>query len=185
MTETGAFSSPVIATLAGERQISEEEILAFEQKLLMPGLKGGVRLLDDSLLDELLEGYRLSATNLNKYLTCPVTFYFENILKVPMVKSMPMTYGSCFHRALELVYRDFIAGQSELPERASLYFSRVVFMFSGFLAHSRTAPRSLGIHTNRTSTFTSTVRMRVRILSNTPDSWPNTTMTGITAISIR
>jgi DNA helicase-2/ATP-dependent DNA helicase PcrA len=42
-----------------------------------------VELLDKEELEKKLENYSLSVSDLNKYLRCPVSFYFENILRVP------------------------------------------------------------------------------------------------------
>lgn len=45
-------------------------------------------------------------THLNKYLTCPVSFYFENVLKIPQPRNAASGYGSAIHGALESFYND-------------------------------------------------------------------------------
>ncbi len=52
-------------------------------------------------LDGLLEEFVLSATSLGKYLDCPLSFYFENVLRVPFVSSAAAAYGSAVHYALQ------------------------------------------------------------------------------------
>ena len=104
--------------------LSEAVISAGEQKILLPVHLPEASLLSASQLDELLSNYRLSSTHLNKYLTCPLSFYFENILKVPTVRATTMTYGTCVHRALELTYQDYLNGESALEERVAQYFQR-------------------------------------------------------------
>jgi DNA helicase-2/ATP-dependent DNA helicase PcrA len=48
-----------------------------------------------------LEHFQLSVTHLNKYLRCPLSFYYESILKVPAAKNRAMTFGTSVHHALE------------------------------------------------------------------------------------
>jgi DNA helicase-2/ATP-dependent DNA helicase PcrA len=56
---------------------------------------------NEKYIENLLEGYTLSPTHLNKYLKCPVTFYFETIVKIPSVKNPSLVFGTIMHKALE------------------------------------------------------------------------------------
>lgn len=58
-------------------------------------------------LNSLLEGFTLSATALCKFLDCPLSFYFENILRVPSVSSVAAAFGTAIHHALKRVF-DFL-----------------------------------------------------------------------------
>jgi DNA helicase-2/ATP-dependent DNA helicase PcrA len=62
-------------------------------------------LLDSPFIDSLLEKYSLSVTHLNAYLHCPVSFYFNNFIRVPSAKSPNMTFGSAVHHALEVLFK--------------------------------------------------------------------------------
>ena len=62
-------------------------------------------LLEESWLKEQVADLVMSVTALNKYLTCPRSFYYENILRVPGARNRYMGYGSAVHRALETVFR--------------------------------------------------------------------------------
>ena len=62
-------------------------------------------LLDSPFIDSLLEKYSLSVTHLNAYLHCPVSFYFNNFIRVPSAKSPNMTFGSAVHHALEVMFK--------------------------------------------------------------------------------
>ena len=65
-----------------------------------------VSLLDQGLIENALAGYALSVTGLNKYLRCPLTFYYEDILRVPSARTKYMGFGSAVHQALEFYYLD-------------------------------------------------------------------------------
>lgn len=55
-------------------------------------------------LKPLLEKYTLSVSGLNNYLECPRGFYFENLLRVPVIKHPSMVFGSAVHYALEKLF---------------------------------------------------------------------------------
>ncbi len=76
-------------------------------------------LIDHELIQKRLEGYKLSVTHLNKYLKCPITFYFETILQVPMSRTKYMGYGNAAHYALEMYYKELNEGNS--PAYQDLY----------------------------------------------------------------
>lgn len=73
---------------------------------LMRYHKGQPALLDHALMDRVLENFKLSTTSLNKYLKCPLSFYFENILGVPRGRNAQMGFGSAIHYALEQYFMD-------------------------------------------------------------------------------
>lgn len=86
-------------------EIDENDVLAYKAEL-MRFSKGEVQLIEHELIDSLLENFKLSATSLNKYLKCKLTFYFETILRVPLGRSATMGFGNAIHYALEHFFRD-------------------------------------------------------------------------------
>ncbi len=80
-----------------------DEFLQIAMKTL--DVKLPENLLDSPFIDSLLEKYTLSVTHLNAYLHCPVSFYFNNFIKVPSAKSPNMTFGSAVHHALEVLFK--------------------------------------------------------------------------------
>ncbi len=81
-------------------QYLDEEILSYQAEL-MKFHQGKVELIDHMLIDRVLEDYKMSVTHLNKYLDCPLKFYFENILRVPLARSKSMGFGNAMHYAME------------------------------------------------------------------------------------
>ena len=59
-----------------------------------------IPLIEKDLIDNWLKSFQLSVTHLNKYLNCPISFYFESILRVPTARNAPAGYGTAIHDAL-------------------------------------------------------------------------------------
>jgi DNA helicase-2/ATP-dependent DNA helicase PcrA len=53
---------------------------------------------------EFLKEYNLSASHLNSYLTCPHSFFYTNILRVPKPRNAAMAFGTSVHEALEFLF---------------------------------------------------------------------------------
>lgn len=58
-------------------------------------------LISKELVDEKLKSFSLTATKLNKYLRCPVAFYFEEIQEVKAPESEQLVFGNVIHNTLE------------------------------------------------------------------------------------
>ena len=68
------------------------------------------------VLDHLLEGFQLSVSAMNQYLRCPVSFYYENVLRVPVVQSEAASYGTAMHNALQRLFERMTAHEKfEFP----------------------------------------------------------------------
>jgi DNA helicase-2/ATP-dependent DNA helicase PcrA len=65
-----------------------------------------MELLKKELLEQRLKNFVLSASALNKYLNCPVAFYYETILKVPSAPNDSLAFGNAVHYALEMLFKD-------------------------------------------------------------------------------
>lgn len=90
-------------------------------------------LIDHSLIDKELEHFKVSSTSLNKYLRCPIAFYFENILRVPSARGANTGYGNAVHWALERFFLDVKADpEMKIPEVDKLvgYFHNGLDRFS-------------------------------------------------------
>jgi DNA helicase II / ATP-dependent DNA helicase PcrA len=60
--------------------------------------------LEKALADSLLENFVLSISSLNSYLRCPLSFYFEKVLRLPAVQSEAASYGTAIHFALRRLF---------------------------------------------------------------------------------
>lgn len=70
--------------------------------------------LDKKLINEALKNFILSATTLNRYLNCKLSFYFEQVLKVPTAKSSALAFGSMIHNVLEEIF-EYINEHKQVP----------------------------------------------------------------------
>ncbi len=86
-------------------ELNEDFIIDYKTAL-MRYRRGQPVFLDHELINRVLESFKLSTTSLNKYLKCPLSFYFENILGVPRGRNASMGFGSAIHYALEQFFVD-------------------------------------------------------------------------------
>jgi len=112
-------------------QIDEDAAVEYKATL-MRYHQGKAKLIESDLIDQVLQTFKVSATSLNKYLRCPITFYFENILRVPMARSAANGFGNAIHYALEMYFRDMEADpQRQIPDVDTMlrHFSKGMKIF--------------------------------------------------------
>lgn len=92
---------------------------------------GEATLIDHDLINQKLEHFSLNATGLNKYLACPLTFYFENILRVPSSRNKYNGFGNAIHAALESYFIEIKNKPTKLPPLDNLlqYFTHWMRVF--------------------------------------------------------
>jgi len=96
-----------------------QALLEQNNLILLRNQEVSVKLPAYDYLKKYLEGYTLSATHLNRYLSCPVAFYYENLLRVPTAKSEAGCIGTAVHDALN-IYSKAFAENKVLPPVALL-----------------------------------------------------------------
>ena len=89
-----------------------------------------IELVEESFISNILKRYSLSVTHLNNYLSCPLKFYYQNLIKVPAAKSESMTFGSAIHFVLQRMFEKMKAangtfpGKEEIMEDFTWYMNR-------------------------------------------------------------
>jgi DNA helicase-2/ATP-dependent DNA helicase PcrA len=76
-------------------------LLETQTQLLLEPPQPVITFPETALLDELLADFSLSITSLNRYLRCPLAFYYEDILKIPAAMSEAAAFGVAMHGALQ------------------------------------------------------------------------------------
>lgn len=76
-------------------------LLDAQALLLLEAPQPLVTLPEPVLLDALLADFSLSVTALNRYLRCPLAFYYEDLLKVPGATSEAAAFGLAMHGTLQ------------------------------------------------------------------------------------
>jgi DNA helicase-2/ATP-dependent DNA helicase PcrA len=110
--------------------LPEEDLLDYSMNLMKEEQPPVVKMLEENYMKKLLENYSLSVTHLNTYLKCPISFYFGNLLRVPMAKNQYMAFGSAVHFALERLFKKMKdGGREEFPALNSLLQDFEWYMF--------------------------------------------------------
>ena len=101
--------------------LKDEKVTEYKYEL-MRYEQGAIELLDQDLIAQQLENFTLSATGLNKYLKCPLSFYFDNILRVPGARNKYNGFGSAMHYGLEIYFQKLKEDPTHtLPPKSDLY----------------------------------------------------------------
>ncbi len=98
-----------------EHQVFDDNKIIEYQARIMTNIDEEVsNLIDHDLVDKELRHFSMSVTSLNKYLRCPLSFYFENIVRVPSARNVHMGFGSAVHYALELHFKRMLANDMQV-----------------------------------------------------------------------
>jgi DNA helicase-2/ATP-dependent DNA helicase PcrA len=111
--------------------LPDSDLLEFKLNVLKSVEEMPSPLIDANYIDQILQNYALSVTHLNSYLKCPLSFYFNNLLRVPAAKSSAMTFGSAVHYALEYLFKKML-------DDAERNFPSVDVMMKDFKYYMRT-----------------------------------------------
>lgn len=110
---------------SGEARLAEYLALQFAA-----GAVPEIELIDRNYISRLLKKYSLSVTHLNNYLSCPIKFYYQSLIRVPAAKSGSMTFGSAVHFALQRLFekmkqqKNIFPGKEEMLNDFSWYMHR-------------------------------------------------------------
>ncbi|MEO6833548.1 MAG: ATP-dependent DNA helicase, partial [Chitinophagaceae bacterium] len=111
---------------------SEEEMVSSLSWAMSPVPEVQIELADKTIIARTLQNFNMSYSSLSKYLRCPLAFYYENILRVPMLKGEALAFGSAIHNALERLFKEMKLRQQEFPSKEELIkFFEQNFYFEG------------------------------------------------------
>jgi DNA helicase-2/ATP-dependent DNA helicase PcrA len=99
-----------------EKPMISKDML-FEFETLMPVINEKVRMdaIEKSFVEKQLQHFELNVTALNHYLSCPLHFYFNNIVRIPSGLHENMSFGSAVHKALEKLFSEMKANNFVFP----------------------------------------------------------------------
>jgi DNA helicase-2/ATP-dependent DNA helicase PcrA len=69
--------------------------------------------IEEEFIGHILDKFVMNVTALNNYLTCPLEFYFKNLIRIPSPKNEAAEFGSATHHALEKLFRKMQEGGKE------------------------------------------------------------------------
>lgn len=91
--ETGLELKPVQAEEAARQSSALKLLTETEQPV--------ITLPEDHVIDTLLGRFVMNPTSLNRFLRCPLAFYYEDLLRIPTAPSEYAAYGQAIHGALQ------------------------------------------------------------------------------------
>lgn len=100
-----------------EKHLPSEELVNYMAQLIQPVPEVRIQKANANWIDRELQQFTLSATSLTKFLHCPLTFYYENVLKAPFQKNDALAFGSAIHGALERLFLEMKANHGEFPDK--------------------------------------------------------------------
>jgi DNA helicase-2/ATP-dependent DNA helicase PcrA len=86
--------------------VSEEEVMDQLKWAFEPDQEVNIELIKKEFIESRLKNFAMSASALNKYIKCPVAFYYETILQVPSAPNDTLAFGNAVHYALEMLFKE-------------------------------------------------------------------------------
>ena len=99
----------------------ENDVIEFYYNLMLQE-EVQIPLVEKDLIDEWLKSYKMSVTHLNKYLKCPLSFYFESVLRVPHARNAASGFGNAVHHGLWAYFTSVLNGQPKAITSLQKYF---------------------------------------------------------------
>jgi DNA helicase II / ATP-dependent DNA helicase PcrA len=101
-----------------DHSLDHDSVVQHMASSMRPASGVQIELAKKELIEKRLEQFVLSVSAMNRYLDCPLSFYYEYILRVPTAKSDSMAFGSAVHFALEQLFKKMSAHpQKEFPSK--------------------------------------------------------------------
>ena len=85
------------------RALSEEQIFEFHTVLFL-NQKPVIERTEEDLADRFVKDFVMNVTALNNYLKCPLSFYYNNLIRIPSGKNEATEFGSAVHFALQQLF---------------------------------------------------------------------------------
>lgn len=90
------------------RTLSSEQLTEATALALQTSEVGHFPQLDKAYISDLLEDFVLSASALNRYQYCPISFLYVHVLRAPTVMSEAAAYGTAMHNTLQLAFEHML-----------------------------------------------------------------------------
>lgn len=112
------LNSTVLPESVEEQLLIDKMILINTKKSVQP------EIFNHHLIDTYLSDFVMTASVLNQYLDCPRKFYFEEILRVPVLDNAHIGLGNSLHEALHEFFFQYLKNTSFDPEYLVEFFNQ-------------------------------------------------------------
>lgn len=119
------------------KQLESKQLLEAQLLLLLEQEKPKTISPGKAYIEALLEGFSLSISSMNTYLRCPLSFFYEYVLRVPVASSEAAAYGTAMHYALSTVFEKMKASRKKVfPDLRNFlkYFDEEMQRQQGYFA---------------------------------------------------
>lgn len=108
---------------------SPEQMVVDLSLLVQPVPGPNVAIAHKAWVSHALQNFTMSYSSLSKFLRCPIAFYYESVLKVPVLNGPALGFGTAVHYALEHFFKDMLSNGSVFPpvEELIRYFEKKMF----------------------------------------------------------
>ncbi|RYZ49451.1 MAG: PD-(D/E)XK nuclease family protein, partial [Sphingobacteriales bacterium] len=110
--------------------VDTEEVVQHMKWAMTPVPVVRIDLANHQYIERCLAQFTMSYTTLSRYLKCPVSFYYEHILRVPFLKGDALSFGSAVHYALEKMFQTMKERSDQFPSKEEVLSSFDSYMFS-------------------------------------------------------
>lgn len=103
-----------------QKFVSDEKLIDYLALQFKETAMPEIDLVEENYINQILKKYSLSVTHLSNYLSCPLKFYYQNLIKVPSAKNESMVFGSAVHFALQRLFEKMKANDQTFPSKHEL-----------------------------------------------------------------
>lgn len=98
-------------------EISQEDKVDFQLMEFTNNRAPELQKMESDLLDAVLDNFVMSVTALNNFLKCPLSFYFNQLLRIPAAKNEALVFGTAVHFALEKLFTRMNNNEHVFPSK--------------------------------------------------------------------
>ncbi|MEM6965125.1 MAG: ATP-dependent DNA helicase [Bacteroidota bacterium] len=117
------------------KELTKSTLLDAQILLLKESENPRIPATDKARIDELLADWTMSISSLNQFIRCPLSFYYEKILRIPTTSSEAAAFGTAMHYALQKLFDVMRYSKTkEFPDVPSLvrYFEEDMYRQRGY-----------------------------------------------------
>ena len=109
------FELPVEKIVLDNEVIASFAVIGFGE-----GASPEIERLEDDIIGPILDKFVMNVTALNGYLKCPLSFYYNNFIRIPSAKNEATEFGSAVHHALEHLFKNMLEDDRKaFPDKES------------------------------------------------------------------
>ena len=97
-----------------EKELTTDQLIDIHALLLLETKQPVIPANDKAVVSELLKNFSVSVSSLNRFLQCPLSFYYEYVLRVPTTSSEAASYGTAMHYALKRLFDKMLLDESKV-----------------------------------------------------------------------